>query len=95
MKRSLFTVLIAAFVLSGAAMAQGGATDQYGQPDSLETISFEVDTEGQVPEGTMFFSFPGYVGEPFSPIQLTDPDGDGVPTPQAGSWRGAQKSGSR
>ena len=93
-------LLMAAFALSTAALlpvalaqvalAQGGATDQYGQPGGTGTLSFEVDTEGQVPEDTTFFGFSGFVGEPSSPIQLTDPDGDGTYTASRELERGAE-----
>lgn len=42
------------------------------------TLTFNVDTSGQVPGDATFFGFYGPVGEPLAPVQLTDPNGDGT-----------------
>lgn len=58
--------------------------------EDTATLAFDVDTEGNIPEDTTFFGFSGYVGEPFSPLQLTDPDGDGTYTASRELERGAE-----
>lgn len=44
------------------------------------TLTFEVDTEGRVPQDATFFGFYGPGGAEAAPLQLTDSDGDGTYT---------------
>lgn len=73
-------VLIA---FTGALMAALTATSVFAQqasPTVGVTLSFQVVTEGEVPQNTTFFGLYGVPNSEFSTVQLTDLDGDGVYT---------------
>ncbi len=83
MRRILLLFAIGAFVTALTATAA------FAQQDTA-TLSFEVDTEGQVPEGTSFLGFYGPPDSQFSSVQLTDPDRDGTYTGVAGGIEGTE-----
>ncbi len=68
-------------VVSGALLVALAATAVSAQQNTA-TLSFEVVTEGEVPQGTTFRAVGGPADTPSEPssIELTDPDGDGTYT---------------
>lgn len=62
-----------------ALMVALAATTAFAQQDTA-TLSFEVVTEGKVPQDTIFRAVGGPPDGALSAIGLTDPDGDGVYT---------------
>ena len=77
---------------TGAAMLALAAGTTFAQQTAAGTLNFEVNTEGQVPEGTTFTGFYVVPNTPDTPseVQLTDPDGDGTYTGTASSAIGGE-----
>ena len=84
--------------VTGALMAALAATAAVAQQDTV-TLSFEVVTEGEVPENTIFRAAGGPPDGALSAIGLTDPDGDGTYTGsvelQMGEYRVLIEQGTR
>jgi Ca2+-binding RTX toxin-like protein len=66
-------------VVSGALLGALAATAAFAQQETA-TLSFEVVTEGEVPQDTIFRAVGGPPDGALSAIGLTDPDGDGTYT---------------
>lgn len=62
-------------VVTGALLVALAATAAFAQQDTA-TLSFEVVTEGEVPQDTIFRAVGGPPDGALSAIGLTDPDGD-------------------
>ena len=74
MMRRLFLIAI-----TGALVVALSATAAFTQQNTA-TLSFEVVTEGEVPQNTIFRAVGGPPDGALSAIGLTDPDGDGTYT---------------
>ena len=72
---------------TGALMVALAATAALAQSNTA-TLSFEVVTEGEVPQDTAFFGLYGPPNSEFSSVQLSDPDGDGTYNGAAGGIAG-------